>query len=155
MKMKPNEGSRPGARDSRKRKRGRRLVRNVQAARAMLCVEADNVVGVVRYCVVPSEATLAKYGMTSTEWRSLFVLQGGLCAICYRPRRLVIDHEHVKGYKKLPPWERRAKVRGLCCWTCNWVLVRRGITPELLESAAKYLRSYASRTEQDSSDLAA
>ena len=46
--------------------------------------------------------------------------QGGACAICgISPKRLLIDHEHLPGYKKLPTRERARAVRGLLCWVCN------------------------------------
>ena len=48
--------------------------------------------------------------------------QGGVCAICKRvppSLRLNIDHEHVKGWKKMPPEQRKQYVRGLLCFQCN------------------------------------
>jgi hypothetical protein len=33
--------------------------------------------------------------------------------------RLCIDHQHVRGFKAMPPEEKRTWVRGLLCFTCN------------------------------------
>ncbi|GAG75082.1 unnamed protein product, partial [marine sediment metagenome] len=63
------------------------------------------------------DAIKQKYGIDEKEYRRLFELQNGVCAICgesekvmYKgtPRKLAIDHNHVNG-----------KVRGLLCTKCN------------------------------------
>jgi hypothetical protein len=94
----------------------------------------------------PSAVTLRKYGLDIRAWLALVERQGGVCAICGKlPKtgRLVIDHEHVRGWKKLPPEQRAWYVRGLLCWWDNAQTVGRGATAERLRSAARYLERYA------------
>lgn len=55
---------------------------------------------------------------------------------------LHIEHEHVRGWKRMPPEQRKMYVRGLACYACNSVLLRKGNTPEKLRNAAKYLEAY-------------
>ena len=43
----------------------------------------------------------------------------------------------------MAPEDRRRYVRGLTCWFCNSVMLRRGATPEKLRAAADYLETYA------------
>jgi hypothetical protein len=98
--------------------------------------------------IQPKPLTLKKYGLTADEWRAIADRQYELCAVCAtlpKSGRLCIDHEHVKGWKKLEPSERRKYVRGLVCYQCNHALLRRGMTPLRLTSAAEYLRAYAKR----------
>jgi Recombination endonuclease VII len=85
------------------------------------------------------------FGITLEQYRQMFAEQGGVCAICgeppkvvgYRPSRrqgrprrpmLVVDHDHVTG-----------KIRGLLCIHCN-----RGIgflkdSADIVRFALKYL----------------
>jgi len=96
----------------------------------------------------PSKPTLRRYGWTAEEWWARWEEQGLVCAICQvapRTGRVVTDHEHVRGWKKMPPEERKNYIRGLLCWTCNANIVRRGITIQKLENAATYLRIYRER----------
>lgn len=79
---------------------------------------------------------LRKRGMNQTLYEELLALQGGRCAICKttqpskRREYFDIDHCH-----------QTSALRGLLCERCN-----RGIglfqdSPELLESAARYIRA--------------
>jgi hypothetical protein len=93
---------------------------------------------------LPSPATLKKYGLTEVEWRDLASAQGFVCAVCRKlPQsgRLCIDHRHVPKWKALPPEQRKTFVRGLVCYQDNHALLRRGMTPERLRSAADYLEA--------------
>lgn len=70
------------------------------------------------------------------------------CYVCRRvptKLRLCIDHEHVKGWKKLPPEKRKIYVRGLLCWTCNTTFLGRGITIARSQNVTKYLQEYEAR----------
>lgn len=90
----------------------------------------------------PSAVTLAKYGLSAAAWRRMYVAQNGQCAICGKEPgtgRLCVDHQHVKGWKRMAPAERRKYVRGLLCWTCNLYLVGRGVTVQRLRQALAYL----------------
>jgi hypothetical protein len=96
----------------------------------------------------PSEATLKKYGLIEAEWQVMADAQGHACFICEKTPttgRLVIDHEHVKGWKKMPPEQRKLYVRGLLCWVCNHYYVGRGISIAKAEKVVKYLSDYAQR----------
>lgn len=98
-----------------------------------------------RVAVVPSEPTLKQYGLTEGLWRKILDNQGGVCAICKQlPKtgRLVTDHEHVKGWKKMPPEERVKYVRGLLCWVCNHYYCGRGITIAKSKNLTAYLEGY-------------
>lgn len=72
------------------------------------------------------------YGITSEQYKAMFVCQSGKCAICRRPPKkmpLNVDHDHKSGL-----------VRGLLCWTCNHRLLPAAAdTPERLARAADYL----------------
>lgn len=97
---------------------------------------------------VPAPSTLRKYGLTLQLWRGILTEQGGGCGVCggVPPSgTLHIEHEHVRGFKEMHPDIKRRFVRGLCCWMCNSVFLRRGATPEKLHAAAEYLARYAQR----------
>jgi hypothetical protein len=69
----------------------------------------------------PSEKTLKKYGLSAGEWLDILELQGGVCAVCKKvPNgRFCIDHDHVRGWKKLPPRSESFTSAGCLCWFCN------------------------------------
>jgi hypothetical protein len=94
---------------------------------------------------LPSPATLAKYGLTVGMFRVLLEAQDYRCAVCgNKPAtgRLVIDHKHVKGWKKMPPEQRRLFVRGLTDWYCNHAYLGRGITLEKARGVVEYLERF-------------
>jgi Recombination endonuclease VII len=71
------------------------------------------------------------YQMQIETEQLLKTQQGNACAICKGTEaRLDVDHDHQTG-----------RVRGLLCWRCNVLLGHAHDLPELLEAAAKYLRS--------------
>jgi hypothetical protein len=93
----------------------------------------------------PSAQTLKKYGLSLPEWARMAERQKHSCAVCGKlpsSGRLHIDHEHVKGWKKMAPENRRMYVRGLLCWTCNRFYCARGISIEKAMKVADYLKSY-------------
>lgn len=95
--------------------------------------------------VVPKEITLLKYGLTATEWNQILASQKGVCAVCKKlppSGRMCIDHEHVKGWKKMLPMDKRNYVRGLLCWTCNFNYCGRGITIQRAQNVVNYLTRY-------------
>ncbi|MCG3771280.1 MAG: hypothetical protein JW384_02463 [Nitrosomonadaceae bacterium] len=97
---------------------------------------------------VPSKPTLNRYGLSLEEWRVISDRQGGTCGVCGTvppSGTLHIDHEHVRGWRSMKPIARRKYVRGLLCWFCNSVLLRRGASPERLRSAANYLDVYLNK----------
>lgn len=96
----------------------------------------------------PSLPTLKRYGLTSADWKAMLWAQDGVCAFCRKvppSGKLVIDHEHAKGWKHMPPEKRRLFVRGLCCHFCNRNLLRRGVTLERAKRAVEYLETYQAR----------
>lgn len=96
----------------------------------------------------PTPATLKKYGLSEDEWRAMAIAQDWKCFICRKTPstgRLCVDHEHVKGWKKMPPERRKLYVRGLLCWTCNHYYVGRGIDVEKATRVVQYLEEYAIR----------
>lgn len=96
----------------------------------------------------PSEATLKKYGLSEDEWRAILVRQQGRCFVCEQiptKGRLCIDHEHVKGWKKMPPERRKLYVRGLLCWVCNHYYLGRGISVPKSKNVTRYLEEFEAR----------
>lgn len=76
-----------------------------------------------------------KYGIDHSQYESMFVQQGGVCAICGKSqkRRFDVDHCHKSG-----------DVRGLLCTSCNRMLGHAGDNPEILIKGSVYLNSYQS-----------
>ena len=78
-----------------------------------------------------------KYGLTLAGYEAMLFKQDGKCAICGSTspgpteKHFHIDHDHVTG-----------QVRGLLCELCNVGLGHFGDSPERLEMAAIYLRSF-------------
>ena len=104
---------------------------------------------------MPTKPTLKKYGITEEDWRAILDRQGGGCGVCGlvpESGTLHIEHEHVRGWKKMPPENRKRFVRGLCCFTCNTRWVGRGATPQKLRAAAQYLEEYDRRKYETLSD---
>lgn len=79
-----------------------------------------------------------KYPINKEEYKEMVLRQENLCAICKRPEQsmrfkiLSIDHDHSSG-----------KVRGLLCGNCNRGLGLFKDNPEILISAADYIRTNA------------
>jgi hypothetical protein len=100
--------------------------------------------------VVPLARTMARYGLVYSEWYALLKAQGGVCPICGTvpsSGRLVIDHEHVPGWKKMPPRERARHVRGLLCTTDNHFVLTKYGTPSKFRNAADYLEAHEKRRD--------
>jgi hypothetical protein len=80
-------------------------------------------------------SNLKRYGITLADYDQMLKRQKGVCAICKKPethsrqRRLSVDHNHETG-----------EVRGLLCARCNRALGMFNDNPDLLRSAARYLR---------------
>lgn len=100
---------------------------------------------------IPQRGTLRRYGMTALDWLLVLKRQGGVCAVCRKlpaNGRLCVDHDHVKGWKKMSAADRKRHVRGLLCFWCNSRYVGRSITLEKAENVVNYLRSHAERAGQ-------
>lgn len=77
---------------------------------------------------------LDRYGITLSEYESLFRKQDGKCKICKThqtdlSRALCIDHDH-----------NTLKVRGLLCYSCNLGLGNFKNSEDLMVNAVNYLR---------------
>jgi hypothetical protein len=97
---------------------------------------------------VPTTATLKKYGLNLKEWEDIALRQNFCCYVCEKlttTGRLCIDHEHVKGWKKMPPDQRKRYVRGLLCWVCNTTFLGRGINIKKSMNVTRYLTEYDER----------
>lgn len=97
---------------------------------------------------MPKAETLRKYGLTPADWLAIADRQGYVCAVCRKlpPNgRLCTDHDHVKGWKKMPAAERRKHVRGLLCYFCNHYYVGRAITVEKAKNVHEYLVAHILR----------
>lgn len=97
----------------------------------------------------PSKATLRKYGITEMAWEALAFSQSYRCPICGREFsekvRPVIDHLHVKQWKKKAPAERAKFVRGVVCVYCNFRVLTKNMTLERARNAVRYLEAYEAR----------
>lgn len=97
----------------------------------------------------PSNTTLKKYGLSMQEWYAILQRQHFVCAICGKvpsSGRFVTDHEHVRGFKKMKPEEKKKYVRGICCQHCNRYYLAKGITVEKAQNIVAYLKAYQGRT---------
>jgi len=100
--------------------------------------------------VVPTKKTLDKYGLTADDFVYMLEYQDYKCPICKKTPnpskdgkiRFVVDHFHAKGWKKMPPEERKKYVRGLLCWYDNRYFLSKGITPEKAQALFEYLRRF-------------
>jgi hypothetical protein len=100
---------------------------------------------------LPTPVTLKKYGLTEQDWINMFVAQDGKCPICENPLiyRTNIDHFHVKKWKMMPPEQRKLYVRGILCWTCNRLIVGRGVTLKRLKAATLYLETFEEKIKNE------
>ena len=96
----------------------------------------------------PKLKTLRRYGLTATEWLAIVERQGGSCPICQLSlagRTCVTDHEHVRGWKKMRPEERKKHVRGILHSFCNSHCVGRFMTLAKAIALASYLKAHHDR----------
>lgn len=94
-------------------------------------------------------ALRSSFKITPEQWMEMFEAQGGVCKICKKPethrsaktkkvQRLAVDHNR----KCCPGSKTCGKcVRGLLCFVCNTLLGKLDDDPEVLEEAARYLRT--------------
>lgn len=98
----------------------------------------------------PSDSTLERYGLTRSEWQVMYDVYNGRCHVCREPPKgyLCIDHEHVKGWRKMAPADRKRYVRGLLCFYCNYRRVGRGINLLMATRMVEYLTTYEQRSNR-------
>jgi hypothetical protein len=95
---------------------------------------------------IPITKTLNRYGLTEYEWLSLLNSQAWRCGCCGKEKQTWnIDHEHVKGWKRMSPEDRKKYVRGILCWRCNKLVVGSRLTYEESKKITRYLKVYEGR----------
>jgi len=104
---------------------------------------------------LPSKATLKKYGLSEQEWIVLYNKHDGRCYICGVPfdgsdrggkeRLACVDHEHVNGFKKMSPEDKKKHLRGMLCYQCNRLVAQKSNTINKMYKAIEYLERYESR----------
>ena len=96
----------------------------------------------------PTKGTLHRYRLTEALWFQMVRRQAGLCPICSLPlaggRKLVVDHAHVRGFKRMKPEERRKHVRGVLHSFCNRY-VRGWLTLPRARAIVAYLEGHEAR----------
>jgi hypothetical protein len=116
-------------------------------------------VEVVEGIQVPSVATLKQYGLTRDEWVARLAEQGYVCPICDKKPvctskrckttephgHMHTEHQHVAGWKKMPPEKRKKYVRGIVCQFCNRFVLARTITLKKARAIVRYLKAYKER----------
>lgn len=88
------------------------------------------------------------YGITLNEYEQLFKSQNGECYICGdlpNGRALSVDHEHVNGFSKMSPAQKKLYIRGLLCHRCNRLTMAGKVTVETFERATEYVKRYLYR----------
>lgn len=96
--------------------------------------------------VVPSKNTLKKYGLSENEWMGLYLANSGNCPICGRlMERPVVDHLHIKNWKKMDSEKRKMYVRGVCCNYCNRRRLAKGMNLEIARNIVAYLEEFEKR----------
>lgn len=102
--------------------------------------------GLRRGLVAPSKRALDVYGLTEREWYLILSRQGWKCPVCLKEKfKANIDHEHVIGWKKMPPQKRKLYVRGVLCWSCNRHVVGSHMKAAMAQRIADYIRTYEVR----------
>ena len=97
---------------------------------------------------VPAAATFKRYGITEGQWLGMLAEQGGVCPICQRvppSGKMAVDHQHVRGWKRMTPGDRAKYVRGIVCVWCNRWMLHYSMTPAKAERVAAYLNAYEQR----------
>ena len=96
----------------------------------------------------PARRTLDTYGITQDEWVALLKAQGWRCPICLKGNcKWNTDHEHVPGWKGMPPEERKRYVRGVLCFYCNHRRVNSRMPSAEALRIAGYLAAYEARRD--------
>lgn len=72
-------------------------------------------------------------GFSSQDYDTLFLKQGGACAVCGKQteRHLHVDHDHTTG-----------AVRGLLCSDCNTALGHLHDSPDIIRRLLQYILLY-------------
>ena len=91
----------------------------------------------------PRPETLKKYGLSLADWEEIYHLQGGLCPICKRTlAKPVVDHLHIRNWKRMKPEKRKLYIRGIPCNYCNRRRLAKGMTLEIARNIVDYLERF-------------
>lgn len=96
---------------------------------------------------LPRPETLDKYGLDAESFWQLWKDQGEACGVCLSDahERYVIDHEHVRGWAKMLPEQRKLYVRGLIGIAENHYILTRYANAARLKLASEYLARFEAR----------
>lgn len=96
---------------------------------------------------LPGKYTLRKYGISESEWVTLY--GNGICPICERPlEHPVVDHLHIRNWKKLKPERRKKYIRGMPCNYCNRRRLAKGMNLKIARNIVKYLEKFEERINE-------
>lgn len=94
----------------------------------------------------PRPATLKKYGLSLNDWKNILAEQGYLCPVCKRVLQSpVIDHLHIRNWKKMVLEKRKKYIRGIPCNYCNRRRLARGMNLEIAKNIVTYLTDFEKR----------
>lgn len=79
------------------------------------------------------------YRLTIEDYSKMFYEQNGLCLICKKARKLIVDHDHNCCSEKLTCGK---CVRGLICNQCNLIVGIIENNSGIIESSKKYINKY-------------
>lgn len=97
---------------------------------------------------LPHPSTLKKYGLSVSDWAAILLRQGWTCPVCGEPllgRKLVIDHAHVRRFKRMKAADKRRHVRGVLHSFCNRY-VRGWLTRQRAAAILAYLDAHHNRS---------
>jgi hypothetical protein len=96
--------------------------------------------------ILPSLATLRKYGLSLQDWQEMYNLQDGKCFICEREmERPCVDHFHIRNWRHMKAEKRKLYVRGLLCVYCNRRLLGRGMNLQRARRIVIYLERFENK----------
>lgn len=94
----------------------------------------------------PLSQTLKKYGLQLNDWKEVITQQGYRCPICKRVLQSpVIDHLHIRNWKKMKSEKRKQFVRGIPCNYCNRRRLAKGMNLEIARNIVEYLEQFEGR----------
>jgi hypothetical protein len=97
---------------------------------------------------LPHPKTLRKYGLTGSDYAAILLRQKMVCPVCGEPllgRKLVVDHAHVRRFKRMKAADKRKHVRGVLHSFCNRY-VRGWLTRKRAAAILAYLNAHHSRS---------
>ena len=94
----------------------------------------------------PRPAILKKYGLSLNDWKEIITVQGYLCPICKRVLvSPVIDHLHIRNWKKMILEKKQKYIRGIPCNYCNRRRLAKWMSLEIAKNIVIYLSKFEKR----------